>query len=58
MTDIAGRMPLTERVPAQAVIEELMAQQSQTRPRTRLQRLFGASPLRPESLPWYKGGLG
>jgi len=58
MTDIAGRMALGGRVPAQAVIEELLAQQSRARPRTWLQRLFGASPLSPESLPWYKGALG
>jgi hypothetical protein len=49
---------LGERVPGQAVIEELMAVQSLVRPRTWLQRVFGRSPLSPESWPWYKGALG
>jgi hypothetical protein len=35
-----------------------MAVQSLVRPRTWLQRVFGASPLSPESRPWYKGALG
>lgn len=56
----AGATPLLlgERVPGQAVIEELMAVQSLVPPRTWLQKLFGASPLGPESWPWYKGALG
>ncbi|MEA3550569.1 nuclease-related domain-containing protein [Pseudarthrobacter sp. C1] len=56
----AGAKPLLlgTRVPAQAVIEELMAVQSFVPPRTWLQRVFGANPLGPESLPWYKGALG
>ena len=49
---------LGTRVPGQAVIEELMAVQGLVQPRTRLQRIFGVSPLGPESWPWYKGALG
>ncbi|VXB41566.1 Nuclease-related domain-containing protein [Arthrobacter sp. 9AX] len=51
-------MLLGGRVPGQAVMEELIAVQSLARPRTWLQRLFGSSPLSPESQPWYKGALG
>lgn len=49
---------LGTRVPGQAVIEELLALQSQVRPRSRLQRILGISPLSPETVPWYKGALG
>ena len=49
---------LGERVPGQAVLEELMALQSRVPPRNWLQRVFGASPLRPETITWYKGALG
>ena len=49
---------LRERVPGQAVLEELMAVQSRVPRRSWLQRVFGASPLSPESMPWYKGALG
>lgn len=49
---------LRERVPGQAVLETLMAEQSRVARRSWLQRLFGASPLGPESIPWYKGALG
>lgn len=49
---------LTERIPAQAVIEELLAARRKDAPRSTLGRIFGVSPLSPESLPWYKGALG
>lgn len=58
MTTDSAPAHLGDRVPAQAVIEELLALQSRVRPRTTLQRIFGASPLSSESLPWYKGALG
>jgi hypothetical protein len=58
MSADATPLLLGERVPGQAVIEELMAVQSRVPPRTWLQRIFGASPLGPESNPWYKGALG
>jgi len=49
---------LGTRVPGQAVIEELLAQQRLAGPRSTLQRIFGVNPLTPESSPWYKGALG
>ncbi|MFJ5961428.1 hypothetical protein [Pseudarthrobacter oxydans] len=49
---------LQERVPGQAVLETLMAVQSRVPGRSWLKRLLGASPLGPESMPWYKGALG
>lgn len=49
---------LGTRVPGQAVIEEVLALQSQVRPRSALQRIFGVSPLSPDSLSWYMGALG
>ncbi|TLM86707.1 NERD domain-containing protein [Pseudarthrobacter sp. NamE2] len=39
-------------------MEELLAGPGHLRPRTVLQRIFGASPLSPEGLPWYRGALG
>ena len=50
--------PLTERFAAQSVIEELLALQALVPPRSRLGRIFGASPLSDASWPWYKGALG
>lgn len=58
MTADATPLLLGDRVPGQAVIEELMTVQNRVPPRTWLQRVFGASPLGPESQPWYKGALG
>ncbi|WP_411373451.1 nuclease-related domain-containing protein [Arthrobacter sp. MPF02] len=59
MTTAGGRPAhLGERVPAQALMEELLAGFGHLRPRTPLQRLFGASPLSPEGVPWYRGALG
>ncbi len=49
---------LGERIPAQAVIEELLAARRKDAPRSAPGRIFGVSPLSPESLPWYKGALG
>ncbi|MEW9873937.1 nuclease-related domain-containing protein [Arthrobacter sp. HS15c] len=58
MTADPAQMLLDGRVPAQAVIEELLARQSFVRPRTWIQRVFGVSPIGPDSWPWYKGALG
>ncbi len=58
MSADATPLLLGERVPGQAVLEELMAVQSRVPRRSWLQRVFGASPLSPESMPWYKGALG
>jgi len=49
---------LGTRVPGQAVIEELLALQSQVRPRSAVQRIFGVSPLSRDSWSWYVGALG
>ncbi|WP_345068595.1 nuclease-related domain-containing protein [Leifsonia kafniensis] len=43
---------------AQAVIEELLRQQSRTPPRTGFGRFFGYSPLGADSLSWYQGAQG
>jgi hypothetical protein len=43
---------------AQAVIEELLRQQSTTPPRTGFGRFFGYSPLGDESVSWYLGAQG
>lgn len=58
MTIDPARTLLGERVPGQAVVEELLALQNLKRPRSFLERIFGASPLSPDSWPWYKGALG
>lgn len=47
-----------DRSPGQAVIEELLRQQSGTRPRSTLARFFGASPLAADSVSWYDGARG
>lgn len=41
-----------------AAAAECLRQQEGGRPRTRLQRLFGASPIRPEAETWYRGVTG
>ncbi|GAB3124991.1 nuclease-related domain-containing protein [Glaciibacter psychrotolerans] len=43
---------------AQAVIEELLRQQSRTPPRSGLAQFFGYSPLGADSLSWYLGAQG
>ncbi|WP_457962602.1 NERD domain-containing protein [Arthrobacter sp. D1-29] len=58
MTENPQPKLLRGRIPAQAVIEELLDQQGHVPPRTTLQRIFGASPLSPDTWPWYKGALG
>ncbi|WP_081747571.1 nuclease-related domain-containing protein [Arthrobacter sp. Br18] len=52
------RGPLSERIPGQAVIEELLACHQFDPPRGRVGRLFGARPLGTQSTPWYWGALG
>ncbi|BCW67321.1 hypothetical protein NicSoilB4_20840 [Arthrobacter sp. NicSoilB4] len=58
MTADPAPVLLGARVPAQAVMEELLALQSLERRRSRLQRIFGASPLSEATWPWYRGALG
>lgn len=58
MTAEPAHAPLGSRVPAQAVMEELLALQGLERRRSTLQRIFGVSPLGEETWPWYRGALG
>lgn len=51
MTADPAHMLLGGRIPAQAVIEELLARQSLVRPRTWIQRILGVSPLGPIARP-------
>jgi hypothetical protein len=46
------------RIAAQLVIEHLFARQTAVPSRTRVARLFGTSPLCPESVSWYLGAPG
>ena len=50
--------PLTQRVPAQAVITQLLHLQKSAPPRSAPARFFGRSPLADEAAPWYRGALG
>lgn len=58
MTANTTRVLLGARVPAQAVMEELLALQSLERGRSVLQRILGVSPLSDATWPWYRGALG
>ena len=49
---------MRNRIAAQLVIEHLLFRQTAVPPRTRVARLFGQSPLCPESLGWYLGAQG
>lgn len=49
---------LLSRAPAQAVIGALLQAQAGVRPRSRLMRVLGRTPLSAESAPWYTGALG
>lgn len=49
---------LSDRVPGQSVMEELLVAHRLDKQRGRLGRIFGAPPLGPESAPWYRGALG
>ncbi|GAA5198108.1 hypothetical protein GCM10023346_34480 [Arthrobacter gyeryongensis] len=49
---------LTDRVPGQAVIAELLAVRERDAPRSRLGRVFGLDPLTADSRPWYTGAVG
>lgn len=58
MTADPPRALLGSRVPAQAVMEELLALHGLVQGRSMLQRIFGASPLSEATWPWYQGALG
>jgi hypothetical protein len=49
---------MRQRLPAQAVIEELLRQHSTTPPRSGFGRFFGYSPLGADSISWYRGAQG
>lgn len=53
---VSGTM--RDRVPAQALLEQVLLRQSAARPRTRLERLLGRDPVVPEARPWYAGATG
>ena len=52
------RGELSDRIPGQSVLQELLVRHEAEAPRGRLRRLFGSSPLGPDSQPWYSGSLG
>lgn len=49
---------LRGRVPGQAVMTKLLAEQRLVPPRSRLHRFFGLSPLSAETRSWHRGALG
>ncbi len=50
--------PLSDRVPAQAVMTQLLELQRTAAPRTAPARFFGLSPLSEDAAPWHRGALG
>ncbi len=52
------RGELSDRIPGQSVLQELLVRHEADPPRGRLRRLLGSSPLGPDSQPWYSGALG
>lgn len=60
MGDQIGAVPLTLRArkPGYAVMQECLAIQSATPPRTRWQRFWGHDPLHEDARSWFKGALG
>jgi len=53
-----GGGSLLGRVPGQAVMAECLRAQAGVRPRSRLARVLGLSPLAEENRPWFRGALG
>jgi hypothetical protein len=49
---------MRDRVPAQALLEQVLLRQAAARPRTRLERLVGRDPIEPEARSWYAGATG
>lgn len=49
---------MQDRVPAQALLEQVLRARAAERPRTRLERLVGVDPIGPDALSWYAGALG
>ena len=49
---------MRDRVPAQALIEQVLLRQAAERPPTRLDRLVGRDPLAAQARPWFAGAVG
>jgi hypothetical protein len=49
---------MRDRVPAQALLEQVLLRQAAARPRTRLERLLGRDPIVPDARSWYTGATG
>ncbi|GAA2753696.1 nuclease-related domain-containing protein [Amnibacterium kyonggiense] len=49
---------MRDRVPAQALLEQVLLQQAASRPRTAVERLVGRDPIAPEARPWFTGAIG
>lgn len=48
---------MRDRLPAQALLEQVLLRQAAARPRTRLERLLGRDPVEPEARSWYTGAI-
>ena len=57
-TGVVAELTLAGRVPGEAVMRELLRLQALDRPRSRVARLLGRSPLTPQARPWFWGALG
>lgn len=49
---------MRDRVPAQALLEQVLLLQAAARPRTRVERLVGRDPVEPDARPRYTGAIG
>jgi hypothetical protein len=49
---------MRDRVPAQALLEQVLLRQAAARPRTRIERLVGRDPIEPDARSWYTGAIG
>ncbi|MGT2427200.1 nuclease-related domain-containing protein [Amnibacterium kyonggiense] len=49
---------MRDRVPAQALLEQVLLRQAASRPRTSVERLVGRDPIDPEARPWFAGATG
>lgn len=49
---------MRDRLPAQALLEQVLLRQAAGRPRTALERLVGRDPVEPEARPWFTGAIG
>lgn len=49
---------MRDRVPAQALLEQVLLRQAAVRPRTRLERILGRDPVEAEARSWYTGATG